>query len=301
MPLRELFHLMTMVDDFDAADALFQSMFAPDVYMSKSWSDFDKRWASLNRIGTDFVLEVMEASTAEEDQTRPLPKFARRFGQHLHSFAWYVDPADHVPTFRRLQAGGVRVAGPSGLLPDDVADEDVPSVLFTHPRDTCGQIELMEFSPDERRDPLFTPGWDRNQWRDQPLGLVRLGRLTNAVDDLDRATQVFGDLLGGTVFREESDETSARVYVLVGIDTVVELAQPTASDTRLADDLAANGPLPHQAMFQVQDLEAAIDHLEAVGTKVAERTDDTVVVDPSSTFGALFGFTTAVLPNDPRD
>ena len=112
---------------------------------------------------------------------------------------------------------------------------------------------------------------------------------------------MFGDLLGGTVFHQESDDTSERVYVLVGLDTVVELARPVASDTLLADDLATNGPLPHQATFQVRDLDAAVAHLEAVGTKVAERTDDTVVLDPASTFGALFAFTTAVVPNDPRD
>ena len=300
MPLRELYHLMTMVQDFDAADALFQRMFSPDVFMPKSWSDHDKRWASLGRVGPDFVLELMEASTAEEDQSSPLPKFARRFGQHLHSFTWYLDTDGHVPIFRRLRAGGVRVAGPSGLLPDDVADDDVPRVLFTHPKDTFGQIELMEVPPSQL-DPLFDPAWNRNAWRDHPLGIVRLGHLTNAVDDLDRAKQVFADLLGGTVFHEESDEISARVYVLVGTDTVVELARPHASGTRLADDLEANGPLPHMATFQVRDLDAAVTHLEAVGTTVAERTDDTVVLDPSTTFGALLAFTTAVLSNDPRD
>ena len=237
---------MTMVDDFDDADALVQSMFSPEIFMPKSWSDFDKRWASLNRVGPDFVLELMEASTAEEDQASPLPKFARRFGQHLHSFVWYVDTDDHVPTFRRLRAGGVRVAGPSGLLPDDIADDDVPTVLFTHPKDTFGQIELSQL-PSGHADPVFDPEWNGVQEREeQPLGILRVSHFTNAVDDLDRAKQVFGDLLGGTVFHEESDDVSERAYVLVGTDSVVELARPRASGTRLADDLAANGPLPHR-------------------------------------------------------
>jgi len=302
MPLRELYHLMTMVDDFDDADAIVQSMFSPEIFMPKSWSDFDKRWASLNRVGPDFVLELMEASTAEEDQASPLPKFARRFGQHLHSFAWYVDTDDHVPTFRRLQAGGVRVAGPSGLLPADVADEDVPTVLFTHAKDTFGQIELAALPPGQR-DPVFDPEWDGAKRREeQPLGILQVSHFTNSVDDLDRAKRVFVDLLGGTLFHEERDEVSSRAYVLVGTDSVVELARPIAPGTRLADDLATNGPLPHRVTFRVKDLDAAVQHLEAIGTVVAERTDDTAVLDPATTFGALLAFTTMPkLPNDPRD
>lgn len=199
---------MTMVDDFDDADAIVQSMFVPEIFMPKSWSDFDKRWASLNRVGPDFVLELMEASTAEEDQASPLPKFARRFGQHLHSFVWYVDTDDHVPTFRRLRAGGVRVAGPAGLLPDDIADEDVPSVLFTHPKDTFGQIELSAL-PSGHPDPVFDPDWNGAEEREeQPLGILRVSHFTNSVDDVDRAKQVFADFLGGTVFHEAHDEES---------------------------------------------------------------------------------------------
>ena len=119
---------------------------------------------------------------------------------------------------------------------------------------------------------------------------------------MDRAKQVFADFLGGTVFHEARDEESERAYVLVGTDSVVELARPIATGTRLADDLAANGPLPHRATFRVKDLDAAVKHLEAIGTEVAERTDDTVVLDPATTFGALLAFTVMPhLPNDPRD
>src|SRR5579863_562730 len=97
MPIREFYHLMLMVDDFDEADRFFEALLAPVTYMPKHWSDLDKRWASLNRVGDDFVLELMEASREPADQTAPLPKFARRFGQHLHSFAWLVDDDDFRP------------------------------------------------------------------------------------------------------------------------------------------------------------------------------------------------------------
>ena len=250
---------MTMVDDFDDADALVQSMFSPDVFMPKSWSDFDKRWASLNRVGPDFVLEVMEASTAEEDQASPLPKFARRFGQHLHSFAWYVDADDHVPTFRRLQAGGVRVAGPAGCCPT------------TSPTRTCRACSSrIRRTPSARSScgaPVRRHGTTRcstrrgtaTQWRDdQPLGIVRLATSrTRSTTSTGRSSVRRPPRRHGVPRGERRGRD--RVYVLVGTDTVVELARPLASGTRLADDLATNGPLPHQATFQVQDLDAAVD------------------------------------------
>ena len=62
--------------------------------MAKSWSDFDKRWASLSVVGPDFVLEIMEPSKVEADRDSPLPKFRYRHGQHLHSLSWYVDAED---------------------------------------------------------------------------------------------------------------------------------------------------------------------------------------------------------------
>jgi catechol 2,3-dioxygenase-like lactoylglutathione lyase family enzyme len=196
----------------------------------------------------------------------------------------------------------VRVAGPHGLLPADTADAEVPRVVFTHPKDTFGQIELYaKTERDMERDPLFDPDWKRTRWRDDhPLGIVRLAHMTNGVDDLERAKQVFGDLLGGDVFHETADEHSERAYVLVGVDTVIELARPVDPTTRLGRDLEANGPLPHMVTFRVRDLDAAAAHLESAGVALAERTDDTVVVDPATMSDALIGFTTADLPNDPR-
>lgn len=302
MTLRHFFHLMHMVDDFDEAEALFVRVFDPDVFMAKSWSDLDKRWASLARIGPDFVIEIMEASTDDADAHLPIPKFVHRFGHRLHSFSWYIAPEDVAPMFRRLRSQGIRVAGPAGLLADDIADEDLPPFIFTHARDTYGQIELWSPPPGSTLDdPLFDPTWDHARWSDaHPLGIMRTAHMTNAVDDLERAKRVFGEVLGGTVFHETSDASSERAYVLVGVDTVIELARPIDPTSRLARDMAANGPLPHMATFRVRDLAAACAHLERCGVSIGDRSDDTVVVDPTTMFGALLAFTTADLPGDPR-
>lgn len=54
MPSREFYHRMVVVDDLDAAEAHLGALFPPVTYMPKHWSD--KRWASLARVGSDFVV-----------------------------------------------------------------------------------------------------------------------------------------------------------------------------------------------------------------------------------------------------
>jgi catechol 2,3-dioxygenase-like lactoylglutathione lyase family enzyme len=301
MPLREFFHLMLMVDDIDAADQFFDSLFSPVCYMEKSWSDFDKRWASLNRVGNDFVLELMEASRAPEDRAAPLPKFAARFHQHLHSFAWLVDEADLRPLFQDLRKDGVRIAKPAGGLFDTEPDE-LPSVIFTHPKDTYGQMEFMACPPEGHpRDPLFGAGWSAAFWSDEhPLGIRRTSRMTNVVRDVDGALPLFTGPLGGTVFHRQTTDLAESAFVMVGSDSVIELARPVASDSMLARDLTENGEIPHAVHFLVKDLDPVERHVEKLGVRIAERRAGAIVLDPRDTFNAVIGFTDEELPGDPR-
>jgi hypothetical protein len=301
MPIREFFHLMLMVDDIDAGGQFFDSLFSPETYMQKSWSDFDKRWASLNRVGDDFVLEVMEASRDPKDQGAPLPKFANRFHQHFHSFAWMVDEDDYRQLFDDLRAAGVRVAKPGGGLYEGEA-ADIPAVIFTHPKDTFGQMEFMAIGASGHpTDPRFAPGWSSAYWRDeQPLGILRTSHMTNVVRDLDRAIAVFTGPLKGNLFHRRTTEGAERVYVMVGTETVIELARPTVEDSRLGRDLRDNGEIPHGVTFLVRDLGAVERHVEKLGARVAERQGSSLVIDPRDTFNGVIAFTDEVLPHDPR-
>lgn len=298
MPVRELFHLMAIVDDFDAAQDFYDRLFSPHPVFGKSWSDFDKRWASIGLVGTDIPFELMEPSKEPADGTWPLPKFANRFGQHLHSLSWFVDKADWEPFVRKLVASGIRVVAPDG---SPVGDE-LPPVVFTHAKDTLGQLEFMAIDDSGwATDARFSGQWgDKSPtwWHDtHPLGIVRLSHVTVATRDLDRGIGVFADALGGSLL----DRTDTDAYVLVGKETVVHLALPTGNDSPVAQDLAATGAeLPHQFTFLVRDLDAAERHATSVGATVAERTADTIVLDPATTHGARLGFTTRPIPNDPR-
>lgn len=301
MPIGKLFHFMQIVDDFDAAEAAYDKLLAPQVYMPKSWSDFDKRWASLAVVGPDFVLELMEPSTEEADQGQPLPKFHARHGEHLHSLSWLVDADDFLPLARRARDAGIRVITPYGSL-DPTGDEPGAQTFFTHPKDTFGQLEFQSFDPDGgHNSPHTAPGWTGDWWRDQhPLGLLGTSHLTTVVSDLDEARTFYAKVLEADVFHTETTDDRRSVFALVGVDTVVEIAQPTTSDSRLARDLAEHGQLPHAMTFRVADLAAAADHVTGQGFTIAERTDDTITVEPSQLHGAVVAFTTRELPDDPR-
>jgi hypothetical protein len=291
---------MHVVDDFDVAEAFFAELFSPVTYMPKHYSNFDKRFASLARVGDDFVLELMEPSTLEEDQSSPIPKFRSRFGQHLHSMSWLVDEDDMQAVFDKLRAG-VRVVDPSGGVFPHEGPATAPLVMFTHPRDTFGQLEFMAAGEVGRNnDPLYTPEWSSSFWRDEhPLGIQRTSHLTTIVSDLDRAKEVY-DLFGGRVFHERTDDEAERAYVFVGNQTVVQLARPLSTGSRIGRDQANNGDLPHSVTFTVADLEAAERHVDKLGVRVAHRAGETLMLEPDDCFGGLYGFTTATIPDDPR-
>ncbi len=299
MPIREFFHLMQIVDDFDGTQASYRALLSPEVYRGKSWSDFDKRWASLSVIGPDFVLEIMEPSKLEADRGSPLPKFHYRHGSHLHSMSWYVDPDGMVPLMARMRDYGIRVITPYAEAAG-VASE-ATGTFFTHPKDTFGQLEFQALVGDGHGDPHLAPGWTGSFWRDEhPLGIERTSHITTVVTDLDRAQAFYENVMDAPAFHAETTPDRRSAFVKVGTETVVELAQPTAEGTALAKDLAEHGELPHALTFKVADLEAVTQHLDSVGIGVSERSDDTIVADPADLSNAVVAFTTRQLPGDPR-
>ena len=304
MPIREFFHLIHVVDDMDETNAWFDAMFSPQLFQPKGFADLEKRWATLSMIG-DFMIEVIEPSKEPEDQQVPLPKFRGRFGQHFHSLAWYVDEEDLTPLFHQLRMSGVRIAKPGGGFFPEGDDVDPGPTIFTHPKDTFGQIEFVTLNELWRgHDPRFKDGgagFSPSWWRDEhPLGIERVSHFTTIVTDLDRGREFYENGLSGRMLHEEASDDVESVFMFVGNETVVELARPMTTDSLLALDLAENGELPHAATFKVRDLEAAERHVEKVGTRIIDRSGDTFTLDPDDTFEAVYAFTDRTIPGDPR-
>ena len=91
MSVQRLFHVIHIVDDLAAAEKFYGAAFPLERFSARHYSDTDKRWASLWLIGDNFVIELMEPSHDPDDRQASIPKFHERFGQHLHSLAWYSD------------------------------------------------------------------------------------------------------------------------------------------------------------------------------------------------------------------
>jgi hypothetical protein len=299
--IREFFHLIHIVDNEDEVDAFYANLFSPQYFSKKSWMEGEKRWASLGMVG-DFMLEVIEPSDKPEDQGMPLSKFRGRFGQHYHSLAWYLEEGTVKPLFDSLRAQGIRIAKPGGGMFPEGDDVDPGVTIFTHPRDTFGQLEFVDVAYHWLdTDPRFQPGWDPSYWRDEhPLGIVRASHFTTLVRDLEPARKLYVEALGGRVLHTASTPLADSLFVLVGTETVVELAKPVAAGSRMAADLDDNGELPHACTFTVRDLEAAERHVTGLGIGVVDRAGSSFTLDPADCFNAVWSFTTDVVPNDPR-
>jgi hypothetical protein len=120
------------------------------------------------------------------------------------------------------------------------------------------------------------------------------------VTDVEKARALFEGPIAGRLLHLEESAIAESAFVLVGSDSIVELARPTTGDSRLAADLAGGGELPHACTFKVVDIEAAERHVEGAGVRVADRSGDGFTLEPADCFGAVYAFTSRVVPGDPR-
>jgi catechol 2,3-dioxygenase-like lactoylglutathione lyase family enzyme len=293
------FHTIHMSDDFPEIDAWYEEVFGVFRFMIDSHSDVLKRDASLVLIG-DFCIEPM-APTFELDgwEDVALGRFFRRFGKRWHSIAWYMHSEDEVSAlYKELEPAGIRLYGVTGAK---LEGEPTPGGMFTHPRDTVTQLEFVGSVglADPRFHGMFDPGW----WtREHPLHLLKSSHVTLAVRDLERARHVYVDLLGGTLLHEaEMPFTRTRsAFVATGEDLVLELAEPLDADSAIAKEIDQNNEGLYAVTFRVADLGEAESYLRSKQITTATSDGTTLHADPSTTHGALFGFTTADIPNDPR-
>ena len=293
------FHIIHMTDDLDELDAWYDDVFGVLRFMNHQFSDVLKRDASLVLVG-DLCIEPMAPAFREPGwDSVAIGRFFNRFGKRWHSIAWYtVDTQDMVELYQQLVSDKIRVYSGTGT---PSPDGPPPGALFTHPADTYTQLEFMAPNSglsDPRFHGSFDPGWWANH---HPLGISQSSHVTLTVLDMPAARDRYVQSLGGTLLHESdvalSETRSA--YVAVG-DLVVELAQPLGSDSIIADDMERHHQSLYAVTFQVRDLEAARQHLEKKGIAFSLRDENTLLTDPTTTHGAVFGFTTWKIPNDLR-
>jgi catechol 2,3-dioxygenase-like lactoylglutathione lyase family enzyme len=289
----KLFHLAHLVEDLDAVDRWYDDIFACERFYRK-FEKAAQREASLLVI-SDMLMEPIMPSAAPEAAGTPLRKFRDRFGNRLHSIAWYVD--DIRACSAHLAAHGIRQVGLTGK---PVTDPTKAVAVWTHPRDTRALWEFCE--PGFAADPRLEPGWSARRWRDEhPLRIERTAYLTVLFEDVEDAAALYGDALGGRLLHREEEPGERRsAFYAVGEETVIEAQQPLRSTSAAGRDLAANGEGVHALVFASADLTGAASFLEGAGQRLTGRTTDTFWIDPRDSFGLTVGFTSRRIPGDGR-
>jgi hypothetical protein len=291
----DLFHIIHITEDVAELDAWYKDVFGGVPMMDNHYSPLEKRDASIVCVG-DTPIEPMAPSDVEGADALPVGRFFKRFGPHLHSVAWYIEGLGDL--YDALHERGVRMFADGGF---PITERPEAGAIYTQPRDTHTQLEFAPFL--NPHDPRKQAGWSSRWWADEhPLGIERLSSVTIVVADAASATTFFTEVLGGRVLeRRRSTLTKTDdVAVALGTESVVVLAQPTADDSFARRDLDRNGDILHSLTFEVADLDRAEKYLASRDVRSATRDDETIIMDPDDTYGALLAFTTRTIAGDPR-
>lgn len=285
-----LFHGSQIVHDVLEVGRFYHDFFGSWVYEAQHLDAEDAR-NSANVMGGGFAIELL--APVDPDAETGVARFLRRHGSHFNNVAFWA--RDCRGLAQQLLDHGVRVAVRGAGFAEALPEQDFDYVI-THPKDTHGLV--LEFLEDQEiHDPRDRPWWDDAHWRDHhPLGILALSHCTVAVANLEDATRVLDEGLGcGRVHDETDPEAGARsTFVAMG-DTLIEVATPTAPDSRMARHLAEHGPMLYRFTFLVRDLANVERHARDHGIGTA-RSHHSIELDPAHTCGGVFAFTERAVP-----
>lgn len=222
---------------------------------------------------------------------------------HLKDFGFSVD--DMTQAYRALRRRGIRVTNTLGQVAEGNDPPKGPNdpAPFSTLRDQTGLRYKFYPAGPFPADVRTEPGWELPPASpDDPLGIERASHHTVLTSQADRAIDIFVGVLGGEVVHKGRDELRGitSTYVHVG-DTTLEYGFPD-SGTAAYEDWAQNNlqDTYHAITWKVSDLDRAGRHLEAQGVRIAARSADAFVTDPATSLGIPWGFTTTLVPGDPR-
>jgi catechol 2,3-dioxygenase-like lactoylglutathione lyase family enzyme len=224
---------------------------------------------------------------------------------HLKTIGWFDDDAEAV--YRALRAAGIGMVDQFGKRAES---EDAPRsagsgkmpIYFTIPEEAGLRHEFLPEFP-FALDHRIAPDWKLSPpSADDPVGIERHAYHTLLTDNPQRALHTLVDALNAAVIHEGRNEAigAASTYVFLG-DTVIEIAVPDAGTPAHADwTTTAPNDTYHSITWKVVDLDRVAAHLTAQGVGIRSRTADALVTDPATSIGVPWGFTTRLVPGDPR-
>jgi methylmalonyl-CoA/ethylmalonyl-CoA epimerase len=102
--------------------------------------------------------------------------------------------------------------------------------------------------------------------------LTKINHIGIAVKSLEESLPFYRDNLGMAFAGiEEVAEQKVRVAMLQVGESKIELLEPTSDDSPVAKFIEKNGPGIHHLAYEVEDIEAAIAKLMAVGARMIDE------------------------------
>jgi hypothetical protein len=293
MKIGKLFHFTPLVDDLSNAEFFFVGLFSPVI----TYRDYSSHWhrdASIMAI-RDTIIEPMQPfPPAEGEKGTSWYRYVEKFGPRVHNLAFYVQDAPGLA--RRLTEAGV-----------EITDGGAPGNVFTHPRSTAPMLEFHEPQGRGIIDPRFSPHWDAfsdDFWVNiHPLGLLRTSHFTVVTADHRATCKFYMDVLDAVELPSQASSVAGAEasYVVVGENTIVELAQPVAPDSPIREDLETVGECVVGATFTVRDVPQIADRLHHAERMPAWSGDHRRIdFDRSATWNCQYTLTEDVLLGDPR-
>ena len=127
---------------------------------------------------------------------------------------------------------------------------------------------------------------------------------TAMVSDYERSRDALAWLVGSRALEDHvvADPAIGRRGGMTWIgDNSIELGEPAVAGGAVDRFVQRFGSHMSSIAVQVEDIDATVRHLEAVGCRVASRIDDVIVfTDPRTTAGVVIEWYGGVPPNDPR-
>ena len=302
-----MYHPTLLVPDLDASEKFFSKVFGRESIPMAKLRDYPPGYVCDYSIFTpiaDLFFDSIDPVRYVIDGFHP---YVSSPEPHLAGFGWGVD-ANVDELYHTLIANGIRStdqacrpADPKIVPQGSMAP--VP-VFKTLPEDTGLRYTFSPTDSIPPADPRSDPSWTLPPVSENdPLGIQFCSHHTVLTSNLERATKILVQILGGTIISKGYNELRGTDSTYVALaDGVFELAIPTREGSIAMEDWKRNAPFDtyHALTFKVKDLDKSAKQLSAKGVRLLARDDSTLITDPRDTMGTPWGFTTDVVPNDPR-
>ena len=204
--------------------------------------------------GQGTFIELLQPTSANSNAAR----YLERRGEAPYMLIFETRKFDDL--VYRLNSLDVRITGQT--------EEAGHRSVFIHPASANGAfLEIIEVNDSGNPWPAAGPNWSDEETK--PL-TKQLRQSAILVRDLDQATQRWEEMFGlKTTQRFEVSFTDLEIAVipLEGLNTFIELAQPTSSDTTSARFLERYGEGIYLTIYEIEDSLAMDSYLQGQGVQ----------------------------------